>query len=100
MSDPGRRIVAQGVEYRGEVMRTWSRWDTGAVTWEDTKAVPCASPTGLQGFAFLFLGSGRGGGPPRHVKMVETAPLLERVGREAPTTDPDAPQQKSIVDRR
>lgn len=83
MSAHGARIVAQGVEYRGEVTRCWSRWDTGAVTWEDTMPVPYTGPTGLQGFSYWFLGSGRGGGPPAHVKMIDTA-TLERVGREAP----------------
>jgi hypothetical protein len=72
------------VEYRGEVTRTWSRWETGVVTWEDTQRVPCTSSTGLQGFGFWVLGSGSGYDPPPGVKMVETAPLLERVRRTPP----------------
>jgi hypothetical protein len=83
VSATGERIVAQGVEYRGEVTRCWSRWDTGAVTWEDTRTVWSGGPTGLQYASIWHVGSGRGGGPPPGVNMVDVAPL-ERVDREAP----------------
>ncbi len=84
MTAPGARVVAQGVEYRGATTRTWSRWNTGAVTWEDTTTITTIGPGGMAYTSFLYIGAGRADAPPAHVVMVDTAPL-ERVNRATPT---------------
>lgn len=82
MSAPGERIVAQGVQSLGRgVERTWSRWDTGVVTWEDHASL---SVPGSGASIRLHIGEGRADVPPAHVKMVDAAALLARIKREAP----------------
>lgn len=77
MSDPGKVIVAQGVEYIGRITRVWSRWNNGDESWQEYETLRYVDPDGIERTAQSCRDYGVASIPP-HVKMVPTADILKK----------------------